>query len=77
MTNSLRQQDMHTCYQEHAAGYLSKSFNFDVFAYDIDILARYWAHTVVLPMRQQKKQTDAVCENEHTVSALRVCVNNG
>ena len=77
MTNSLRQQDMHSCYQEHAAGYVSKSFDFEVFAYEIDILAQYWAHTVVLPLRQQKKQADVTCENEqstHTqTSRFSVC----
>lgn len=73
MTNSLRQQDMQTCYQEHASGYLCKSFDFDVFAYDMDTLARYWAHTVVLPLRQQKKQADEGGEYGTRTSCFSAC----
>lgn len=71
MTNSFRQQDMHTCYQEYAAGYFCKPFDFDVFANGFDILARYWAHTVVLPLRQQNHPTDGLHQNAQGVHMPR------
>jgi CheY-like chemotaxis protein len=52
LTNNTNAKDMITCYQEHASGYMCKPFDFDVFQTNINILAQYWAQTVVLPNRQ-------------------------
>jgi CheY-like chemotaxis protein len=52
LTNNINAKDMIRCYQEHASGYMCKPFDFDVLESNIDILAQYWAQTVVLPNRQ-------------------------
>jgi DNA-binding response OmpR family regulator len=59
VTNSMRDEDMILCYQEHASGYISKSFDFDEFTHKIDVLVRSWSQTVVLPNRQQRAVADS------------------
>ena len=53
LTNSIDFKEMHSCYKAHAAGYLCKTFDFDVFQNNLDILAQYWALSAVLPNRSQ------------------------
>lgn len=53
LTNSVDFKEMHSCYKAHAAGYLCKTFDFDVFQNNLEILAQYWALSVVLPNRSQ------------------------
>lgn len=54
LSNSTNVKDMITCYQEQASGYMQKPFDIDVLETNIDILAHYWAHTVVLPKRENE-----------------------
>ncbi len=51
LTNKLNKQDMITCYTEHAAGYVYKPFNCEVFEHSLKTLVAYWAHAVLLPSR--------------------------
>lgn len=54
LSNNTNDKNILTCYQEQASGYMFKPFDYDVLETNIDILAHYWAHTVVLPKRQNE-----------------------
>ena len=54
LTNSINVKDMVMCYQEHAAGYMCKSFDYAEFEQRIDTLARYWYHALIVPSRQHE-----------------------
>ncbi|MHA1558663.1 MAG: response regulator [Alphaproteobacteria bacterium] len=49
LTNSINIKDMIRMYQNYAAGYINKSFDFDVFLKTFRILVDYWSWAVVLP----------------------------
>eukprot|EP01035_Chromulina_nebulosa_P026080 gene26080-34099_t len=51
LSHSISLKDMVTCYKNYASGFIAKSFDFDVFREKLNLLARYWAQTVVLPSR--------------------------
>jgi hypothetical protein len=39
---------MMSCYQNHAAGFMCKPFDFEVFQQKFNLLARYWAQSLTL-----------------------------
>lgn len=49
ITNSLSKKDMENCYKNHASGYMSKAFDFNVFQNNLIKTIGYWADTVILP----------------------------
>ena len=59
VTNSMRAEDILLSYQEHASGYICKSFDFDEFTQKFDEMACYWSQTVILPNRQQEAVVDS------------------
>lgn len=49
LTNSISVQEMMNVYRAYGAGYISKSFDFDVFQKSILGMVSYWSQVVVLP----------------------------
>lgn len=54
LSNSTNPNDMIACYQAQAAGFMHKSFDFEVFEKNIEILTTYWGQTVVLRNHQRE-----------------------
>ena len=48
LSNSFSKHDMIRCYQNHAAGFITKPFDFEVFQQKFDRLAHYWAQARAL-----------------------------
>lgn len=59
LTNSISVQEMITVYKNQASGYISKSFDYDVFQKNMIGLVDYWSTVVVLPNTAQ----DSACIN--------------
>ena len=49
LTNSLSKQDMLNAYKNFASGYISKSFDFNIFRKNLQTAISYWIDAVVLP----------------------------
>lgn len=49
LTSSLNKMDMINAYKNHASGYISKSFDFNVFQESLQKTINYWVGAVVLP----------------------------
>ena len=49
LTNSLSKQDMMNAYKNFASGYISKSFDFNIFRKNLQTAISYWIDAVVLP----------------------------
>ena len=49
LTNSLSKQDMVNAYKNFASGYISKSFDFNIFRKNLQTAISYWIDAVVLP----------------------------
>ncbi|MBY0463146.1 MAG: response regulator [Alphaproteobacteria bacterium] len=62
LTNSISVQEMITVYKNQASGYISKSFDYDVFQKNMIGLVDYWSTVVVLPNTAQ----DSACINLKT-----------
>jgi len=54
LTNSISVQEMITVYKNQASGYISKSFDYDVFQKNMIGLVDYWSTVVVLPNTAQE-----------------------
>jgi DNA-binding response OmpR family regulator len=59
LTNSISVQEMIMVYKNQASGYISKSFDYDVFQKNMIGLVDYWSTVVVLPNTAQ----EAACIN--------------
>lgn len=59
LTNSISVQEMIAVYKNQASGYISKSFDYDVFQKNMIGLVEYWSTVVVLPNTAQ----DCTCIN--------------
>ena len=57
LSNSISRQDMISCYQNHAAGFMCKPFDFEVFQQKFNLLARYWAQSLALFKQTAVKTT--------------------
>ena len=53
LTNSISVQEMITVYKNQASGYISKSFDYDIFQKNMVGLVDYWSTIVVLPNTAQ------------------------
>lgn len=53
LTGTINPKDRKACYCAQASGYIKKPLDFSVFQANIEILAEYWAHTVVIPNRHE------------------------
>jgi CheY-like chemotaxis protein/DNA-binding XRE family transcriptional regulator len=51
LTSSLSKVDMLNAYKNHASGYISKSFELDVFKKKLEATLSYWIEAVVLPQQ--------------------------
>jgi two-component system, chemotaxis family, response regulator Rcp1 len=51
LSGSTNKNDISTCYQKYASGYMCKLFDFNLFKTNVQNFTRYWAQTVVLPNR--------------------------
>lgn len=49
LTSSLNKMDMINAYKNHASGFISKSFDFNVFQKNLQTTINYWVEAVVLP----------------------------
>lgn len=49
LTSSLNKMDMINAYKNHASGYISKSFDYEVFEKNLKTAISYWVDAVVLP----------------------------
>ena len=50
ISNGVSIKDMVNAYKSHASGYVCKSFDFNSFSNNINIVLRYWSDAVVLPL---------------------------
>jgi CheY-like chemotaxis protein/plasmid maintenance system antidote protein VapI len=53
LTSSLNKMDMINAYKNHASGFISKSFDFNVFQKNLQTTINYWVEAVVLPTASQ------------------------
>lgn len=54
LTSSLNKMDMINAYKNHASGFISKSFDFNVFQKNLQTTIDYWVEAVVLPTASQQ-----------------------